>query len=38
MGLAELKGEEEFSDWYERTLKALNKTKREGQDSISVAE
>jgi diguanylate cyclase (GGDEF)-like protein len=38
MGLAELKGEEEFSDWYERTLKALNNCKREGQDSISVAE
>ena len=38
MGLAELKDEEEFSDWYERTLKALNKTKREGVDSISVAE
>lgn len=37
MGLAELKGEEEFSDWYERTLKALNKGKGEGQDTISIA-
>lgn len=38
MGLAELKCDEEFSDWYERTLKALNKMKREGQDSISVGD
>lgn len=32
IGLAELKDEEEFSDWYERTLAALNKTDRLGCD------
>ncbi|WP_334018429.1 transporter substrate-binding domain-containing diguanylate cyclase [Alteromonas sp. S015] len=38
MGISELKVSEEFSEWFERTIKALHNSKRQGCGNVSVAQ
>ena len=38
MGLSELRESEEFTEWFERTMKALYQSKRQGYGNVSVAQ
>lgn len=38
MGLSELKESEQFSEWFERTQKVLYQSKRQGYETVSIAE
>jgi len=38
MGLSELRESEEFTEWFERTMKALYQSKRQGYGNVTVAQ